>query len=44
VISADIPIAAQLRPGAKIHFKQVTVFEAQAILHRLARKMEESLC
>ena len=44
VISADIPIAAQLRPGAKIHFKQVSVFEAQAILHRLARKMEESLC
>ncbi len=30
VISADLPIAAQLRPGSKVRFRQVMIPEAQA--------------
>ena len=43
VISADLPLAAQLRPGAKVSFRRVDVFEAQAALRRLYRRAEECI-
>ena len=43
VIAADLPVAAQLRPGSKIRFRRVDVFEAQALLHRKIREIGESI-
>ena len=43
VITADLPVAAQLRPGSKIRFRQVDVFEAQALLHRQVRETGECI-
>ncbi len=40
VISADLPIAAQLRPGARIRFKEVLLPEAQAAWRKLWYQME----
>lgn len=41
VITADIPVLAQLKPGAKVGFTQTTVEDAQAILRR--RQQEFSM-
>ena len=41
VIMADLPVAAQLKPGDRVRFREVSVFEAQAILHRLIRELDE---
>ena len=43
VITADLPIAAQLRPGSKIRFRRVDVYEAQALLHRKVREIRECI-
>ena len=43
VISADLPAAAQLRPGARIRFKQVLLPEAQAAWRGLWYRMERCL-
>ena len=43
VITADLPVAAQLRPGDRVRFREVSVFEAQARLHRLNRELEECI-
>lgn len=43
VIAADLPVAAQLRPGSEIRFKPVDVFEAQALLHRQYRETGECI-
>lgn len=40
VITADLPVAAQLRPGDRVRFREISVFEAQALLHRLVRKLD----
>ncbi len=32
VISADLPLAGQLKPGAEIHFEPITVQKAQSVL------------
>jgi antagonist of KipI len=39
VIGVDLPLAAQLRPGDKVHFAEVTLDEA----HRLWRQQERTL-
>ena len=43
VITADLPVAAQLRPGSKIRFRKIDVFEAQALLHRQIREIGECI-
>ena len=43
VITADLPVAAQLRPGSKIRFRRVDVYEAQALLHRKVREIRECI-
>ena len=43
VITADLPVAAQLKPGDRVRFREVSVFEAQALLHRLIRELEEEI-
>ncbi len=40
VISADLPLLAQSRPGTRIKFKEVDVREAQKILKRREKMME----
>ena len=35
LISADMPLAAQLRPGARLRFRQVEVADAHIALRRL---------
>jgi allophanate hydrolase subunit 2 len=39
VISVDQDLLAQARPGDKVRFRKVTIFEA----HRLLREMEEKI-
>lgn len=39
-ITADIPLAAQLRPGARIRFRQVSVADAHIALRRLIMKLD----
>lgn len=43
VISADLPIAAQLRPGAQVRFVLVMIPEAQAAWRKLQYQMETCL-
>lgn len=43
VIAADLPAAAQLRPGAAVRFRQVTIPEAQAAWRKLWYQMERCL-
>lgn len=43
VIAADLPAAAQLRPGAAVRFRQVTMPEAQAAWRKLWYQMERCL-
>ena len=44
VIGADLPTAAQLRPGTKVRFREVIMPEAQAAWRKLWRQMELCLC
>ena len=41
VISTDIPLFAQLRPGQKVKFAKCTVQEAQELIRESARKWKE---
>ena len=43
VIAADLPVAAQLRPGAVVRFREVSVPEAQAAWRKLWYQMEQCL-
>lgn len=43
VISADLPIAAQLRPGTQVRFVPITLPEAQAAWRKLQYHMDTSL-
>ena len=44
VIAADLPVAAQLRPGDKLEFRRVLVPDAHIAMRRLALSMDNSLC
>jgi len=37
VITVDLPIAAQLRPGDELHFREVSLAEAQRLLQQRER-------
>lgn len=41
VISADLPICAQCKPGDTVKFESVTIEQAQALLRRRNRELEE---
>ena len=43
VISADLPIAAQLRPGAQVRFRPVLLPEAQAAWRKMQYLMSSCL-
>lgn len=43
VISADLPLAAQLRPGSQVRFRQVMIPDAQAAWRRLRYTMDTCL-
>jgi antagonist of KipI len=39
VITADLPVLAQMRPGEKVRFQEVSVDEAQRLLREQERKL-----
>lgn len=43
VISADLPIAAQLRPGQKVLFRETDIASAQQIVRRQRVQLEQAL-
>jgi len=43
VISADLPLAAQLRPGQQVHFKETTLQTAHALLRQQRNDIEKAM-
>ncbi len=43
VITADLPIAAQLRPGSKLRFRRVDVAQAHVALRRLLIRLDKCI-
>lgn len=43
VITADLPLAAQLRPGQRVHFKETTLQTAHALLRQQRNDIEKAL-
>jgi len=43
VITADLPLAAQLRPGQMVHFKETTIQTAHAMLRQQRNDLEKAM-